>query len=153
MTSGPWSWRSFSTLGANCLPLPSWYIWDGAKWSDGGGTAGYGRCGWPGFAWYRIHWHFFCMRREGYSFLPGYSWWLQNLGIKWATFQAEWVRVGVIHNRVNRVCIYTRTHTLLHRKDDSQKIACLFGCTTLGLAELLESPLVCILELRIAFSL
>ena len=46
---------------------------------------------------------------------------------------------------MNRVCIYTRTHTLLHRKDDSQKIACLFDCTTLGLAELLESPLVCIL--------
>ena len=98
-----------------------------------------------GFAWYRIHWHFFCMRREGYSFLPEYSWWLQNLGIKWATCQAEWVRVGVIHNRVNRVCIYARTHTLLHRKDDSQKIACLFDCTTLGLVELLESPLVCIL--------
>ena len=88
---------------------------------------------------------FFSMRPRGYSFLPEYSWWLQNLGIKWATFQAEWVRVGVIHNRVNRVCIYTRTHTLLHRKDDSQKIACLFDCTTLGLAELLESPLVCIL--------
>lgn len=113
MTSGPWSWRSFSTLGANCLPLPSWYIWDGAKWSDGGGTGpGDGRCGWPGcFAWYRIHWHFFCMRREGYSFLPGF----QNLGIKWAkNFKLSWVRVGVIHNRVNRLCIYTRTHRHIH---------------------------------------
>ena len=70
---------------------------------------------------------FFALRREGYSFLPGF----QNLGIKWAkNFKLSWVRVGVIHNRVNRLCIYTRTHTLLHRKDDSQKIACLFDCTT-----------------------